>query len=37
MCNLYNLTSGSQAIREFTQAVLDEVGNLEPGKIYPDY
>ncbi|MGJ8570234.1 MAG: SOS response-associated peptidase [Hoeflea sp.] len=37
MCNLYNLTSGPQAIREFTQAVLDEVGNLEPGKIYPDY
>ena len=37
MCNLYNLTSGPQAIREFTQAVLEEVGNLEPGKIYPDY
>lgn len=37
MCNLYNLTSGPQAIREFTRAVLDEVGNLEPGKINPDY
>lgn len=37
MCNLYNLTSGPQAIREFTRAVLEEVGNLEPGKIYPDY
>tara|TARA_R110002020_G_scaffold993_6_gene4942 strand:- start:11657 stop:12301 length:645 start_codon:yes stop_codon:yes gene_type:complete len=37
MCNLYNLTSGPQAIREFTRAVLDEVGNLEPGKVYPDY
>jgi putative SOS response-associated peptidase YedK len=37
MCNLYNLTAGPQAIREFTRAVLDEVGNLEPGKIYPDY
>lgn len=32
MCNLYNLTSGPQAIREFTRAVLDDVGNLEPGK-----
>lgn len=35
MC-LYNLTSGRQAIREFTRAVLDEVGNLEPGKVYPE-
>lgn len=37
MCNLYNITIGPQAIREFTRAVLDETGNLEPGKIYPDY
>lgn len=37
MCNLYNITIGPQAIREFTRAVLDESGNLEPGKIYPDY
>lgn len=37
MCNLYNITIGPQAIREFTRAVLDEVGNLEPGKVYPDY
>lgn len=37
MCNLYNLTIGPQAIREFTKAVVDEVGNLEPGKVYPDY
>ncbi len=37
MCNLYRLTAGPQAIREFTRTVLDEVGNLEPGKIYPDY
>ena len=37
MCNLYNITIGPQAIREFTKAVLDEVGNLEPGKVYPDY
>lgn len=37
MCNLYNLTIGPQAIREFTRAVIDAVGNLEPSKIYPDY
>lgn len=37
MCNLYNLTIGPQAILEFTRAVANEVGNLEPGKIYPDY
>ncbi|KGF68542.1 hypothetical protein LL06_15995 [Hoeflea sp. BAL378] len=37
MCNLYNITIGRQSIREFTRAVLDEVGNQEPGKIYPDY
>ena len=37
MCNLYNLTSGPQAILEFTRAVVNEVGNLKPGKVYPDY
>lgn len=37
MCNLYNLTIGPQAILEFTRAVRNEVGNLEPGKVYPDY
>tara|TARA_R110002020_G_scaffold391378_1_gene601770 strand:- start:658 stop:822 length:165 start_codon:yes stop_codon:yes gene_type:complete len=37
MCNLYNITIGPQAIREFTRAVHDEVGNIEPGKIYPAY
>lgn len=37
MCNLYNLTIGPQAILEFTRAVVNEVGNLEPGRIYPDY
>ncbi|GAB5461087.1 SOS response-associated peptidase [Hoeflea alexandrii] len=37
MCNLYNLTVGPQAILEFTRAVVNEVGNLEPGKVYPDY
>jgi len=37
VCNLYNLTSGPQAILEFTRAVVSHAGNLEPGKIYPDY
>lgn len=37
MCNLYNLTIGPQAIMEFTRAVVNEVGNLEPGRVYPDY
>ncbi|SOE19039.1 putative SOS response-associated peptidase YedK [Hoeflea halophila] len=37
MCNLYNITIGPQAIREFTRALLEETGNLEPGRIYPDY
>jgi len=37
MCNLYNITIGPQAILEFTRAVVNHGGNLEPGKIYPDY
>jgi len=37
MCNLYNLTSGPQAILEFTRAIVSHAGNLEPSKIYPDY
>ena len=37
MCNLYNVTMGPQAILEFTRAIDSIVGNLEPGKIYPDY
>ncbi len=37
MCNLYNITIGPQAILEFTRAMVNEVGNLETGKIYPDY
>ena len=38
MCNLYSLTKGQQAIREFTRAMHDSVGNLPlmPG-IFPDY
>ncbi|WP_422371363.1 SOS response-associated peptidase [Hoeflea sp.] len=37
MCNLYNISSGPQAILEFTRAVANHAGNMEPGKIYPDY
>jgi len=37
MCNLYNVTTGPQAILEFTRAIDNLAGNLEPGKIYPDY
>lgn len=37
MCNLYNVTKGPSAIREFTRALRTDVGNLEPGDIYPDY
>ncbi len=38
MCNLYSITKGQAAIREFTQATLDIVGNLPPQPaVYPDY
>lgn len=37
MCNLYSLTKGPQAILEFTRAMVNNAGNLEPGKIWPDY
>lgn len=37
MCNLYNITKGPSAILEFTRAMRNNAGNLEPGKIYPDY
>ena len=38
MCNLYSMTKGQQAIREFTRAMEDKTGNLPslPG-IFPDY
>lgn len=37
MCNLYNLTTNQQAIRDFTVLTQDSVGNLEPViDIYPD-
>jgi len=38
MCNLYSMSKGQQAIREFTRAMADTTGNLPslPG-IFPDY
>jgi putative SOS response-associated peptidase YedK len=38
MCNLYSVTKGQQAIREFTRAITDTTGNLPPlPGIFPDY
>jgi putative SOS response-associated peptidase YedK len=38
MCNLYSITKGQQAIREFTRAVTDRAGNLPPlPGVFPDY
>lgn len=37
MCNLYTLSVGPGAITELASAMRSEVGNLEPGSIYPDY
>lgn len=37
MCNLYNLTTNHQAIRDFVSITHDLVGNLEPSiDVYPD-
>lgn len=37
MCNLYNLTTNQQAIRDLAQAMQDSLGNLEPSlDVYPD-
>jgi putative SOS response-associated peptidase YedK len=37
MCNLYSLTKGQQAIREFTRAMRDRTSNLPPlPGIFPD-
>jgi putative SOS response-associated peptidase YedK len=37
MCNLYSMTKGQQAIREFVRATRDNVGNLPPlPGIFPD-
>ena len=38
MCNLYSVTRGQQAIREFTGDMRDRTGNLPPMPgIFPDY
>lgn len=38
MCNLYNVTTTQEAIRQFTRALEDISGNLEPSlDVYPDY
>lgn len=38
MCNLYSITKGQVAIREFTQVTLDLVGNLPPlPAVLPDH
>ncbi|NTI27689.1 SOS response-associated peptidase [Rhizobium rhizogenes] len=37
MCNLYNISTNQEAIRQITQAMVDSIGNLEPElDIYPD-
>lgn len=38
MCNLYNLTTAQRAVLEWTRAMRDLSGNLEPSlDLYPDY
>jgi hypothetical protein len=38
MCNLYSMTKGPQAIRDFTRAMRSKVGNLPPlPGVFPDY
>jgi putative SOS response-associated peptidase YedK len=38
MCNLYAVTKGQQAIREFTRAMHDTTGSLPPmPAVFPDY
>ncbi|NTF87474.1 SOS response-associated peptidase [Agrobacterium rhizogenes] len=37
MCNLYNISTNQEAIRQITRAMVDSIGNLEPElDIYPD-
>ncbi|RUV37525.1 SOS response-associated peptidase [Mesorhizobium sp. M7A.F.Ca.MR.148.00.0.0] len=37
MCNLYNITTSQEAVRQWTRALRDIVGNLEPSiDIYPN-
>jgi putative SOS response-associated peptidase YedK len=38
MCNLYSITKGPQAIRDFTHAMRGDVGNMPPlPGVFPDY
>ena len=38
MCNLYSITKGPQAIRDFTRAMHGDVGNMPPRPgVFPDY
>ena len=38
MCNLYNVTTTQQAIIQWSRALRDQVGNLQPSlDIYPNY
>ncbi len=38
MCNLYSITKGPQAIRDFARAMRDTTGNLPPiTGVFPDY
>nr|WP_315051022.1 SOS response-associated peptidase family protein [uncultured Brevundimonas sp.] len=37
MCNLYRQRSGPQSIMDLAHAMRSDVGNLQPGDIYPDY
>jgi len=37
MCNLYNITTSQEAIRQWTRTLRDILGNLEPSiDIYPN-
>ncbi|MGA8715668.1 MAG: SOS response-associated peptidase [Roseiarcus sp.] len=38
MCNLYSITKGPQAIRDFARAMRGDVGNMPPlSGVFPDY
>jgi putative SOS response-associated peptidase YedK len=38
VCNLYSITKGPQAIRDFTNAIRGDVGNMPPlPGVFPDY
>ncbi len=37
MCNLYRQRSGPQSSMDLSHAMRADIGNLQPGDIYPDY